>query len=702
MGQNEKKQIKIEEKRKKQFEKYERRFAAHHYRGRGRVNIGEVPGSPYVLLASPFSVSVGEMTANLKTGGLACLLAHEIGCSALYTQKKFKNDSENIKLKQNYAEKIKKIHPQIIIELRTIESESACFYVETFSFDNSDFFNKLAQYVIEYELREKEYDVKVCEIVNHMTMSPLTEAANQEYIPVLMIGINKKDFIDDNLRETYSIVKKLTMLLTEFDWTADSFEVFRIWQANAKSQIPHDKVEFAKESQFAENTLIHISSFEGIQETARVNKVNDKTLNELTDHLRQVKKENDASEYVILTNRLIENLFGREWIEGFEEIPGLRGAPVIVYENRRELYEIGIPKANQVNNIGLSTELYKEKIQLSQKYDYIIFNIYSDSRIYIDVEKSDYGDNGRVKAKDGTPNAKKIMLPRYYRLMLGYLDEPIKTIRAEEYWRIVSNIPKKVELAENGEPQNEISEEDFIRCYKKMPGQAYFQLIEEEKEVFLEGEQEFYKKSIKRIIAYYKKIGVYSQVDLIRIPKRVKPKKKISERLYDCWQRFRICVLKKTIGKAEYILKTNWAGDTDDKNSVVRLNNNMMSLIGVSENDKVLIRFGENTVILRVLPQDNLSDYEIGIPSSGRRALGMNSMNDIVIVHRDMAHAFKRHSQEQTIAILGTVLTVAQVLTAFEIFTKSWVGIVIAIIVCIVAIILMLYFALSEERVKVK
>lgn len=191
-------------------------------------------------------------------------------------------------------------------------------------------------------------------------------------------------------------------------------------------------------------------------------------------------------------------------------------------------------------------------------------------------------------------------------------------------------------------------------------------------------------------------------MDLIRIPKRVKPKKKVPERLYDFWQKFRITVLKITIGKAEYILKTKWAGDTDDKNSVVRLNCNMMSLIGVSENDKVRIRFGEKMVLLRVLPKEDLSDYEISIPSSGRCALGMNSMNDIVIVHRDMAHTFKRHSQEQTIAILGTVLAVAQVLTAFEVFTKSWIGIIVAVIVCIVAIILMLYLALSEERVKVK
>lgn len=62
----------------------------------------------------------------------------------------------------------------------------------------------------------------------------------------------------------------------------------------------------------------------------------------------------------------------------------------------------------------------------------------------------------------------------------------------------------------------------------------------------------------------------------------------------------------------------------------------------------------------------------------------------------------KRHSQEQTIAILGTVLAVAQVLTVFPVFTSSWKGVAAAIAVCVIAIALMLYFALSEERVKVK
>ena len=311
------------------------------------------------------------------------------------------------------------------------------------------------------------------------------------------------------------------------------------------------------------------------------------------------------------------------------------------------------------------------------------------------MENSDYRDNGCVKDSEGKPNAKKVMMPRYYRLMMGYTEKPLLTIRAEKYYDILSNIsrqPCKQEI--------ETKKEDFDLCYKKIPGHPYYQLVEEDE--VAEDEKKEYRESLVRITGYLEKIGVYKYVNLIRIPKTNKSRKSFVERINCIQEKIKVRILKKLIGKSEYILKTSWAAETDDKNSVARLNGNMMSLIGVSENDKILIRFGENVITLRVLQNDDLTDYEIGIPSSGRRDLKMHSVNDIVIVHRDMIHTFRRHSQEQTIAILGTVLAVVQVLTALDIFTRSFWGIMVAIVVCVVAIVMLLYFALSEERVKVK
>lgn len=65
---------------------------------------------------------------------------------------------------------------------------------------------------------------------------------------------------------------------------------------------------------------------------------------------------------MFLTNRLIENLFEREWIQGEETKAFLRGAPIIMYENDKDIYKIGLPKANQIEGVFFSSELYKSKL----------------------------------------------------------------------------------------------------------------------------------------------------------------------------------------------------------------------------------------------------------------------------------------------------------------------------------------------------
>ena len=187
-------------------------------------------------------------------------------------------------------------------------------------------------------------------------------------------------------------------------------------------------------------------------------------------------------------------------------------------------------------------------------------------------------------------------------------------------------------------------------------------------------------------------MGVFNNVEILRVPKEVKQKEKICVRLKRWIDKLKIKILKKAIGKSEYLLKTEWTSETDDRNNIARLSSNMMSLLGVLENDKILVRFGKKQEILRVLANDDLTDYQIGIPASARKKLGMNSINDIVIVHRDMVHIFWRHSEEQTIAILGTVLAV------FQVISQIWIG----VLLCLIVIPLIMYFVLNEERVKVK
>ena len=96
--------------------------------------------------------------------------------------------------------------------------------------------------------------------------------------------------------------------------------------------------------------------------------------------------------------------------------------------------------------------------------------------------------------------------------------------------------------------------------------------------------------------------------------------------------------------------------------------------------------------MLRVLKDQLLTDYQIGIPAPSRKRLGMNSINDIVVVSRDMLHIFKRHSLEQTFAIIGLIITITQMTNVLY----------IGIIFCIIFIPLIIYFILNDERIKVQ
>ena len=96
--------------------------------------------------------------------------------------------------------------------------------------------------------------------------------------------------------------------------------------------------------------------------------------------------------------------------------------------------------------------------------------------------------------------------------------------------------------------------------------------------------------------------------------------------------------------------------------------------------------------VVRVLEGEQYTDSSVGIPAPVRKSLGMNSVQDIVIIYRDMGHIFRRHSQEQTVAIIGTVLAVFQVVN----------NLLIGALLCVLFIPLILYFALNEERIKVK
>ena len=682
----------LNNKRLKRLKKFERIFSVNKYAGKGDSFLHKEDGKSAVAIIAPHAVNYFEdehKSADQFSGGLVQLLAYETGCPVIYTWKEYAQNQVSdivVQISKYLTDQIK-----VLLDLQSTDSIGDSI-VEISSIadekhaDKFSFVKKAVQYSFEYEYRDSGIEKIVleapvnsaCIAAQSVQLAQSDQSASEHPLAYICLRVNKKycnPADKDKFLSLYNTLLKILSMLSNVDWKATKTKVYRLWQSSQHK--PQDKIEilFSEESEgaFLNNSLLNICAYGSGLEKVRLHKPKEKTINDLSDTLGEVCKE----EYIFLTNRLIELLFGREWIEGKEKEAGLRGAPVIVYENEKEIYPISIPKANQIDGVFFSSALYDEKKSEAALFDYMIFNRYTDSRLHINFDKADYADSGRVKTN-------MVLIPRYYRRLLGLLDYPLKMIRSEEYNGIVEKL-------------SPVEAEAFKECYERINGEIFYRLkkkydqsddAEDSNTSYSEDEA----KAIELVKNVQRRLNLNHYVEILRIPKEVHPKQRLFKRIINKMDKFKIWLLKKTIGKAEYLLKTEWTSETDDKNNIARLSPSMMSLLGVSENDKILVKFGKKKLILRVLAKEILTDYQIGIPAPARKKLGMNSINDIVIVHRDMIHIFWRHSEEQTIAILGTVLAV------FQVITQTWIGVVL----CLICIPLIMYFVLNEERVKVR
>ena len=151
-------------------------------------------------------------------------------------------------------------------------------------------------------------------------------------------------------------------------------------------------------------------------------------------------------------------------------------------------------------------------------------------------------------------------------------------------------------------------------------------------------------------------------------------------------------IAKFFVGESEHMMSTTWSNTIDDRNNVARMNKIAMGLLGVLENDVILVKYKGHEQILKVLEWDNLEDHQISLPSACRKLFEMNNMNDIVRVKRYAIHTFKRKTHAQVLAVLGGLVA------AFRIFDD----VVISILLCLALIPIALYYILIEERVRVK
>ncbi|WP_435526558.1 hypothetical protein [Faecalibaculum rodentium] len=363
---------------------------------------------------------------------------------------------------------------------------------------------------------------------------------------------------------------------------------------------------------------------------------------------------------ILLTNRLIRTLYGREWIEGTEETPGLEGAPLLVGADFEENYDLGLPKADQISRVYFSSLLYQDLEPEAADSDFWLYNPLTDTRMYLPFEGSNYQDHGRV-VKNGKP-ARKVMVPRYYRILMGWASYPVVRIRKESYVRLLEEMtPEQRDL--------------MTQTYHPVESEMFYDL-----DAALDPESRLYQD----LAVLQTQSPLFHRAEILRRPRRM-IRRPLPAKL---WNR----LLEHMIGTAEFDLKVTWTQDTDDRNNIARLNPDMMTLLGVGENDKIIIRYGRDSLSLRVLNCETLDSGQIGLPAPARLKLGMNSVNDVVTVERNMNHILSKYSQVQAMTILGTLLAVSEVLP------DVWTSLAVSALAAPVLV----YFVLREEREKVR
>lgn len=657
----------------KKIKELNRVFEHNRYNGSGKESFEFIEGNIPILISAPHAVNHfrngAVKYADKLTGGLAKFLHNETGCHVIFSSKYSESDP-NFDLESDYKAKLAKYifdhNIELVIDLHG-SSKDKPYAIELGTVPNSlcensslkgnDFVEILINYAFEYEFRTKNFDrVKITKNTifdaghQNTVTKFVAENTNAASVQLEINGIFRDISYQEELYCLSETLKNIVNVLGYINWEdSKKIEVYKLRQSSKHK--PQDVVSVEYKSNFLSGSNIGIMSYIGMYDDARV------VVNATNNNLK--------SEYIYLTNRLIENVAGEEWSNQGE--CNIKDMPIILYNNCYE-YPIGLPKANQINTVAFSSVLYDKNKSEKDKYDFILYNKFNDARLYLNFDQLDYGDNGRVKDKHGNP-AEKVMVPRYYKKLLGYMDYPLKMIRTEEYrlsFELLSDRDKQL----------------FNMFYEEVKGENYYVLKGME---ILNN----YNDELDELINVQRKIGCFDSVGIVKIPKMKNSGIKTN---FLSKHRFMEKLLDKVIGKADFYLKSEWTSETDDRNNVARLNSNMMSLLGVSENDKIEIIFGETIVKTRVLINNDIDDYQICLPAPARKKLGENNINDIVVVHRDMLYTFLRHSEEQVIAILGTVLAV------FEVVDIFWVG----ALICLIFTPLILYFVLNEERIKVK
>lgn len=154
------------------------------------------------------------------------------------------------------------------------------------------------------------------------------------------------------------------------------------------------------------------------------------------------------------------------------------------------------------------------------------------------------------------------------------------------------------------------------------------------------------------------------------------------------------------VGKSTISLLCRRPYENDEGSDIVRITAANMNLLGVSEMDKVIIKYKNKSVKCRVLELEDEKTFldsniptsihnAIGIPVHIRKKLGLCNVNTAVKVDRDTTFIFKKSINEQIVPVLLTIFSI-------NLFTdpKIWIKVLISLL----SIPIIVYLNLSSKR----
>lgn len=635
----------------KKIAQYEKKFAKRKYNGgRGRKFIikgGKIP----IMISAPHAVNHLREKEGKKaekyTGGIAKYLQKITQCHIIYSTQCSKDDPNYGKegeYKRVLKEYVEDHGIKVLIDLHGCrETWGMMVDLGTMDAGNSSlkgysFVRDLLKYALEYRLSDCADQAEMC-VTNNLRFSAGKTNTITKYISqntdtaCIQLEISRlcRDLEKaENMEKTVQALIDAITILAAADWDAEALYVFKA--KRSKVHFPQDKVQFCRDIPINTGEVLILHADGQAPQQA----------------IRYQTAENTCAEGdILLTNRLIGNLFHIKIDQNVFE-----NRPVLVYACRKKQLGIGRPIVEE-REISVSDNVFRELA--SEKREYILYNKYTNTKYCLKLR-----NYGHI-TKD------RIFMPYYYRQLL-MAEYPLQEIQETYYKQLMQDL------------KDDKEKKSLKSCYELRIWEKVYVLKDD-----LRKEQIDQLKKLEE-----QKLG-NNPLELLTVPPNAKKERHFWKEML---MQIKELLLKLYIGYTVYELRVCRPMAMDDQNDTARLSLNMMQILGVAPNDKLLIRFGNKQVNLRVLEAQSKTDSDmlIGLPARARKELGICEINDIVEVKRNMTHIFLSNMSRQVFAVLGSILTV----TALS--NNNMFRLIVSIILTPIAI----YLVMSDVRIGIK